>query len=360
MKVLVGLDGSIDSAVTAYVLKSMGHKVIGATMKLWNNDAEYAEYVKQKGCFNQFQQQNIDEAKRVAKILGIEHYVFDCSSEFKYYVLDHMKKEYAKGIMPNPCVICNSVVKFGVLPQIARVRGLKFDKFATGYYARVSAGNNGRYLLMRGLEKKHDESYYLYRLSQQQLQQMILPLGLYTRDEVVTIAQKLGLTIGEKSKLQNFYNGDMSDVLQQTNKVGKFVTQNGDVLGEHEGIWKYHIGQKKGLGIETERNLYVLDIKPQTNEVVVGYEEEAIYSGLLANNLHWVAIDNLDEETDIYVKVRSVQEPVKAMAKPMHDGMLKVDFKVPQKAVTVGQSVVLYYRDMIIGGGIITKAFRQM
>ncbi len=360
MKILVGLDGSIDSAITAYLLKSVGHKVIGATMKLWNDDKNYGKYVKEKGCFNQFQQYNIEKAKQHAKILDIPHYVFDCSSEFKYYVLDCLQKEYPNGIMPNPCVICNSVVKFGVLPQIARVRGLKFDKFATGYYARVSLGNNGRYLLMRGLEKKHDESYYLYRLSQQQLSQMVLPLGLHTYDEVVYLAEKLGLQIDEKTKMQNFYNGDMSDVLQQTNIKGNFVTQNGKVLGEHEGIWKYHIGQKKGLGIETERNLYVLSIRPQSNEVVVGYEEEALYTGLLADRLHWVAIDNLDEETDIYVKVRSVQEPVKAIVKPLPNGTMQVDFKEPQKAVTVGQSVVLYYRDIIIGGGIITKAFRQM
>lgn len=360
MKILVGLDGTIDSAVTAYLLKSVGHKVVGATMKLWNNDSDYAKFLKVKGCFNQFQQYNIEKAKHHADVLQIPHYTFDCSSEFKYYVLDRMKKEYAEGIMPNPCIICNSVVKFGVLPQVARVRGIKFDKFATGYYARVSLGNNGRYLLMRGLEKKHDESYYLYRLSQQQLSQMVLPLGLHTYDEVEFLARKLGFEIGKNSKMQNFYSGNMSDVLQQNNIFGNFVLQDGTVVGRHSGIWKYNIGQKKGLGIETERNLYVLDIKPQTNEVVVGYEEESLYTGLLADRLHWIAIDNLDEETDIYVKVRSVQEPVKATAKPLPDGTMRVDFKEPQKAVTVGQSVVLYYRDIIIGGGIITKAFRQM
>lgn len=359
MKVLVGLDGSIDSAVTAYLLKSMGYGVIGATMKMWNNDEKYAEYVKNKGCFNQFQQQNINEAEKIADILKIKHYVFDCSAEYKHYVLDTLKKNYAEGIMTNPCIICNEVLKFGILPQVAQKQGLNFDKFAAGYYARVSLGNNDRYLLMRGLEKKHDESYYLYRLSQEQLQQMLLPLGLYTRDEVVVIARQLGLAISENSKTQSFYDGDMTDVLEQRNQKGNFITQNGTVVGEHDGIWKYSIGQKKGLGIETERNLYVLDILPKTNEVVVGYEEEALYTGLVANDLHWVAIDDLDEQTDIYVKTRSVQEPVKAFAKPSGNGTMQIDFKVPQKAVTVGQSVVLYYKDIVIGGGVITKAFRQ-
>ncbi|MBE6450639.1 MAG: tRNA 2-thiouridine(34) synthase MnmA [Alphaproteobacteria bacterium] len=357
MKVLVGLSGGVDSAAVAYILKRSGHEVIGATMKVWDDNTDFGNSLKAKGCFSAHQEEDIASARKIAQALDIKYYVFDCSQEYKKIVLSNFKAEYLAGRTPNPCVICNTSIKFDALPKTAKAQGLEFDKFATGHYARVGYDiMSKRFHLYRGLEKKRDQSYFLYRLTQEQLKDVIMPLGRYTKEETRTFAKMAGLEVANKKDSQDFYSGNINDILKQDAKIGNFVTTDGKVLGHHEGIWHYTVGQRKGMGIAAERPLYVIDIRPQTNEVVVGFEEEAGCNGVIADGLNWVSIPQIDRQMNIKAKVRSAQEPFKVCVKPLANGQYQVDFLEAQRGVATGQSVVFYAKDMVLGGGFIVKS----
>lgn len=356
MKILVGLSGGVDSSALAYILKKTGHEVIGATMRIWDKDTDFGSSLKAKGCFSAHQEEDIETAKIIAKKLDIPYYVFDCSDEYKKVVLANFKSEYLSGRTPNPCVICNSSIKFDVLPKTAKANGLEFDKFATGHYALIGYNEQTeRYQLFRSMEKKRDQSYFLYRLKQDQLKNVIMPLGNYTKNEVREFAKMAGLDVANKKDSQDFYGGNINDILHQDSVKGNFVTLDGRVLGQHNGIWNYTVGQRRGMQIAAPKPLYVLEIRQQTNEVVVGFAEEADCLGLIADNVNWVSIDGLYEEKIVSVKTRSAQEPFKAMVRPIENNSIEVKFLEPQKAVAPGQSVVLYDKDMVLGGGFIVK-----
>ena len=356
MKVLVGLSGGVDSAAVAFLSKKSGHDVIGATMKVWADDTDFGKSLKSKGCFSAHQEEDINSARKIAQSLDIPYYVFDCSQEYKKIVLSNFKSEYLSGRTPNPCVICNTSIKFDALPKTAMAQGIEFDKFATGHYARTEFNEkNGRYQLYRGLEKKRDQSYFLYRLTQEQLKNVFMPLGNYTKEEVRQFAKIAGLEVADKKDSQDFYSGDINDILKQNPKIGNFVTSDGKILGQHQGIWRYTVGQRKGMGLSAERPLYVIDIRPETNEVVVGFEEEAGCNGLIADGLNWLSVPAIEDEVLIQAKVRSAQEPFKVVVKPIENGRYQVDFKEPQKAIAIGQSIVFYDKDKVLGGGFIVK-----
>lgn len=353
MKILVGLSGGVDSSVAALILKQQGHEVVGATMSIWGKDGMAAKSGHKNACYGPDEKEDIEEARKIATQIGIPYYVFNCVEQYEQIVLDNFKSEYIQGRTPNPCVWCNALVKFGVLPLIAKENGIEFDKFATGHYARVEE-KDGRFLLKRGIAPHKDQSYFLYRLKQEQLKNIILPLGNYTKDQIRKIAKDNGLEVAEKPDSQDFYDGDYNELLGVKEKDGNIVDLDGKILGHHKGIWNYTIGQRKGIGVSATEPLYVLELRKDTNEVVIGPADKTFKKELTAVNLNWIAFDKLENERKVYAKIRSTQQPTPVTITPNGDNV-DVVFDELQKSIAIGQSVVFYDEDVVLGGGVIDK-----
>ena len=356
MKYLVGLSGGVDSSVAAFILKQQGHEVIGATMSIWGKDGMAVHSGHKNACYGQDEQEDIEAARKVAEQLDIPYYVFDCKNQYESVVLDNFKKEYLSGRTPNPCVWCNALIKFGVLPALARENGIDFDKFATGHYARIE-NLDGKYILKRGLAPKKDQSYFLYRLKQEQLANIYLPLGGYTKEEIRKIAKDNGLLAADKPDSQDFYAGDYNELLEITEKEGNIVNTDGKILGTHKGFWNYTIGQRKGLGVSSTEPLYVLELKKDTNEVVVGPVDKTFKKYLIADDLNVIVAGSFDSERRAQAKIRSTQQPVEVLVRPIENGKIEVEFDEYQKSIALGQSVVLYDEDLVLGGGVIDSAY---
>ena len=353
MKILVGLSGGVDSSVAALILKQQGHEVVGATMSIWGKDGMAAKSGHKNACYGPDEKEDIEEARKIATQIDIPYYVFNCVEQYEKIVLDNFKSEYIQGRTPNPCVWCNALVKFGVLPLIAKENGIEFDKFATGHYARVEE-KDGRFLLKRGIAPHKDQSYFLYRLKQEQLKNIILPLGNYTKDQIRKIAKDNGLEVAEKPDSQDFYDGDYNELLGVKEKDGNIVDLDGKVLGHHKGIWNYTIGQRKGIGVSATEPLYVLELRKDTNEVVIGPADKTFKKELTAVNLNWIAFDKLENERKVYAKIRSTQQPTPVTITPNGDDV-DVVFDELQKSIAIGQSVVFYDEDVVLGGGVIDQ-----
>ena len=352
MKVLVGLSGGVDSSVAALILKQQGYEVIGATMSIWGKNGIAAAEGKHNACYGPDEIEDIEAAKKLAAQLEIPYHVVDCVSKYENIVLENFKKEYLQGHTPNPCVWCNALIKFGVLPEVARLNGVEFDKFATGHYAKVEE-INGRYLLKRGIAPHKDQSYFLYRLKQEQLKNIILPLGNYTKDQIRQIAKENGLDAADKPDSQDFYGGDYNELLGVEEKIGNIVDTNGKILGTHKGIWNYTIGQRKGLGVSSTEPLYVISLDKDKNEVVVGHADKTFKKSLIACDLNWIGIENLTQNIKATAKIRSTQQPVGVELQPLANGEVKVIFDDLQKSIAIGQSAVFYDEDIVLGGGVI-------
>lgn len=361
--VLVGMSGGVDSSTAALLLKEQGYNVIGATMAIWGKDGVYKE-IQEKltklqtkkthgACLGPDEKEDIESARKVCKDIGIEFHVFDCAKQYEEIVLNNFKKEYLEGRTPNPCIWCNALIKFEVLPGLARLNGINFDYFATGHYAGVQEVD-GKYFLKRGISKNKDQSYFLYRLTQDQLSKIMLPLGDYSKEEIREIAKKYGLTVAEKPDSQDFYEGDYNELLGVKDLEGNIVDTNGKVLGKHRGIWNYTIGQRKGLGISSTEPLYVIELKKETNEVVVGIKENTFKDKLIATKLNWI-VETVSDEFNCKAKIRSTQEPSDVTVKLIDKNNIEVHFKNMQNSISPGQSIVLYQEDIVLGGGIIDK-----
>ncbi|MBQ8459848.1 tRNA 2-thiouridine(34) synthase MnmA [bacterium] len=351
MKVLVGLSGGVDSSVAALILKQQGYDVIGATMSIWGKDGMALKSGHKNACYGPDEKEDIEQARKIAEQIGIPYYVFNCVEQYEKIVLENFKSEYIQGRTPNPCVWCNALVKFGVLPHMAKLNGIDFDKFATGHYARVEE-ENGRYLLKRAIAPNKDQSYFLYRLKQEQLSNIILPLGGYTKDEIRKIAQNNGLEVAQKPDSQDFYDGDYNELLGIDEKEGNIVDTQGNILGKHKGIWNYTIGQRKGIGVSSTEPLYVLELRKNTNEVVIGPADKTFKKSLTAVNLNWIGIENLLKPMNVTAKIRSTQQPAEVKIIPNGDKVI-AEFEQLQKSIAIGQSVVFYEGDTVLGGGVI-------
>lgn len=353
MRILVGMSGGVDSSVAALLLKQAGHEVIGVTMSIWGKDIDHKGGGK-NACYGPDEKEDIEEAEKICKLIGIPFHVLDCVEAYESIVLNDFKKEYIAGRTPNPCIWCNSRIKFGVLPLLAEKSGIDYDKFATGHYAKVIYdAKSGRYLLKTALDMRKDQTYFLYRLNQSQLSRVLFPLGDYTKKEVKKIAQQNNLPVYDKPESQDFYCGDYNELLEVAAKEGNIVDRQGNILGKHNGIWNYTLGQRKGLGIAARKPLYVIELDKEKNEVIVGFEEETLNKTLIAGNLNWIAFESPREEMKIQAKIRSSQALKSVTVKPLNENEVLVEFDESQKAVTPGQSIVFYQDDIVLGGGII-------
>ncbi len=353
-KVVVGMSGGVDSSVAAYLLKQQGYEVIGVTMQIWQ-DAERIVEEENGGCCGL---SAVEDARRVAAQLEIPYYVMNFKDSFQKNVVDYFVEEYLNGRTPNPCIACNRYVKWESLLQ--RSLSIGADYIATGHYARIVKLPNGRYTLRRSATLAKDQTYALYNLTQEQLQRTLMPVGEYSKEEIRKIAEDIQLQVANKPDSQDICfvpDGDYAGFIEKTAgkqvQKGNFVTVDGTVLGEHKGIIHYTVGQRKGLGLALGYPAFVLEIRPETNEVVIGTHEESMAKSLRAGNLNFMSIEDLTEPQRVFTKIRYNHRGVWATIEKTGEDEILCTFEEPQRAVTPGQAVVFYDGEYVLGGGTI-------
>ena len=339
MRVLVGISGGVDSAVTALLLKKQGYEPIAVNLKL----ADKAEN---------------DSAVRCAKFLDIEFHSVDMTEKFDTLVKKPFADIYLSGKTPNPCVICNRYIKFGLMAELMEEYGC--ERIATGHYVRSEFDDSiGRWTLKKGKDPKKDQSYFLWSLSQEQLSKTLFPLGEYVKEQVKEIAREEGIPSASNPESQDVCfipDGDCAGFIERftgnTSVEGDFTDTDGKILGKHRGIAAYTVGQRKGLGISSDAPLYVLSKNAKTNTVVLGRNEQLFSDTVAVNDLNWIATDGKENNITVQAKIRYSTKTAEAVL--IHDGKSGVlHFKEPQRAPSPGQSAVFYYGDTVVGGGII-------
>lgn len=354
--VVVGMSGGVDSSVAAYLLKEQGYRVIGVTMQIWQ-DEDPQKVEENGGCCGL---SAVDDARRVAAALDIPYYVMNFKKEFQNYVIDYFVEEYRNGRTPNPCIACNRFVKWEAL--LTRSLSIGADYIATGHYARIEQLANGRYALRRSAVPGKDQTYALYSLTQEQLSRTLMPVGLYSKEEIRSIAGKIGLTVAAKPDSQDICfvpDGDYASFIEKETGTpavpGNFVSPDGAVLGRHRGIIHYTVGQRKGLGIALGHPVYVLEIRPETNEVVLGSYEESLTRTVRASHLSFMSEADLLKPRRLFAKIRYNHKGAWCTAERTGPDEIVCTFEEPQRAVTPGQALVLYDGDYVLGGGTILQ-----
>jgi len=345
-RVLIGMSGGVDSSVSALLLKRQGYEVIGVTMKLLNSEVH--------------EENTIKDAKAVCEKLGIEYHIVNFCDIFKDKVIDYFYNEYANGRTPNPCNMCNKHLKFGALLKVAKEK-FNCEYIATGHYAKIEYDADiDRYLLKKSKTDKKDQTYALYKLTQEQLKHVIMPLGDYEKEEIRKIAEDNDLINAKRRDSQEICFVEDNDYVRFIKenygyklKKGNFVDLNGNVLGKHNGIINYTIGQRKGLEIAFQKRMYVVDIRVDKNEVVLGDNEDLFRDSLVCTDVNFISIKELMSPITVMAKIRYSSKPEKATLIPLENGNVKVVFNEVQRAITPGQSVVFYDEDIVVGGGTI-------
>lgn len=348
--VAVAMSGGVDSSVAAYLLREQGYSLVGVTLRL-------------HGCAGM---DDVSDARTVAQQLGMEHHVFDLSNHFRTCVMDHFVSEYELGRTPNPCVECNRTVKFGAL--LERAGALGCTQVATGHYARLDYdAPSGRWLLKTARYPEKDQSYVLYCLTQDQLSHSRFPLGGLSKEEIRAIALEQGLVNARKGDSQDICfipDGDYAAFIRRhTGKdypAGDFISPQGMVLGRHEGIIAYTLGQRRGLGVSSaDGRLYVTKIDPAGNTVTLGKNEDLFARTLEANHVNFIPCDRLDAPVRVQAKARYRQTAQPAVVEQVGEDRIRVTFDVPQRAITPGQAVVLYDGEIVVGGGTIDRVLEE-
>jgi len=368
MKIAVAMSGGVDSSAAAAILKQQGHDLVGFSMHLWNQRRgisvdENGDPLPSRCC----SLDDVYDARRVAEELGFPFYVLNLEREFERDVVQPFVASYLNGETPIPCVSCNSRLKFASLDVLAA--SLDCEKVATGHYARVEFDQPaGRYRLFRGRNLQKDQSYFLWELTQEQLARSMFPLGEMSKPEVREVAREHQLAVAEKAESQEIcfvpdgdYSGFIDRYLEAEEerdrlpRQGQIVNTNGDVVGQHTGIHRYTIGQRRGIGIANERPLYVLSIDSEKDRVVVGGQDELLNREFTAAGVNWVAYDRPATPVRARVRVRYRHPEAPATITPLEDDRAYVVFDEPQRAITPGQATVFYLEDEVIGGGWIVK-----
>ena len=351
-KAIIAMSGGVDSSVAAYLMTKEGYECIGATMKLYDKPNNSCEQGKTCGSSD-----DVADAEKMAQSFGMPFYVLDFTHEFDQEVIKRFVSTYMEGGTPNPCIECNRYMKFQKMMQ--RMYEMDFDYVVTGHYARVEYDEaSGRYLLKKGMDESKDQSYVLYNLTQEQLSHTIFPLGKYHKTEIRAIADEMGFVNANKPDSQDICfvpDGDYAKFIEtycdKTFPEGDFVTQDGQVLGKHKGIIRYTIGQRKGLGLALPEPMYVCEKRMDENTVVLGRNEDLFHDTLEAEDLNWIAFEDVTEPVRCKAKIRYKQKEADAVIEKISEDRVKVTFDEPQRGITTGQAVVFYDGDVVLGGG---------
>lgn len=353
-RVVVGMSGGVDSSTAAALLLKQGYEVIGITLKLWPQDC--SSRAEDKCCGPQA----VTDARGVCGKLGIPFYLVDESDNFKKEVIQYFAAEYKTGRTPNPCVLCNEKLKFGTL--LERARQLGAERVATGHYARIEPGPNGRMLLKKGRDPRKDQSYFLFSLKQDQLARTLMPLGELTKSETRDVARQSELKTADKEESMeicfvpdNDYGKFLLDSGATVRHRGEMVDLTGKVLGHHDGIEFFTIGQRKGLGISSTRPLYVVELDPETNRVVLGGDTDLDRDEFRVERCNWIAFETPPDTLEVTAKIRYKNPGTLATVTPLPGGAAKVRLHKPQRAITPGQACVFYDDDVVVGGGWIAR-----
>ena len=358
-KVLALMSGGVDSSTAAAILSEQGFDVVGITMKVWD-DAEGGDEPAKRCC----SLADVEDARRICARLKIPHYVSNAKAAFKKHVVDPFCDEYLSGRTPNPCIVCNTEIKFRLMLRKARALGA--ECVATGHYARIERDEGtGRLLLKKGRDTAKDQTYFLHELTQRQLGRIMFPLGEFTKTQVRAMARGLGLGVASKPESQEICFVPGNDYRELLEKMrpdelmpGPIVDLEGNELGRHKGIAYYTIGQRRGLGIAHPRPLYVVGFDLAKSAVIVGTSERLWSDELVAEKVNWISIKKLRGPMRVKARIRYRHEECPATISPREDGSVRVLFDEPQRAITPGQSVVFYNSDVVVGGGVI-EAFKK-